>query len=302
MLAKIGFGDYDRGCRAGMIRDRLRQLDKATEADMLAIQLDDRAVFLERWRKLFLDVLSPEAIARDARRAELKALLENWSGRASIDSAAYRFVWEIRLRIVRAVLSPLTARCRAADPGFRLAALECEAPTWALVTGRPAHLLDPAYADWDSLLLAMIDATLAEASAQGGPLRERTWGKKNVTNIQHPMSMASPLVGPMARPEHGRRAVARRQQGHAQDPGARPTAPRSGWSSRPAAKPKATSTCPAARAAIPCRPITVTGTRPGRTASRRPSCPGPAVNRLCSCPETFDEPHSHHAGRIRPRS
>ena len=195
MLAKIGFGDYDRGCRAGMIRDRLRQLEKATEADMLAIQLDDRAVFLERWRKLFLDVLTPEAIVRDARRAELKALLESWSGHASIDSAAYRLVWEIRLRIVRAVLSPLTARCRAADPAFRLAALECEAPTWALVTGRPAHLLDPAYADWDALLLAMVDATLAEASAQGGPLRERTWGKKNVADIRHPMSMASPLLG-----------------------------------------------------------------------------------------------------------
>jgi penicillin amidase len=41
----------------------------------------------------------------------------------------------------------------------------------------------------------MIDATLAEASAQGGPLHERTWGKKNVTSIQHPMSMASPMLG-----------------------------------------------------------------------------------------------------------
>jgi penicillin amidase len=195
MLAKIGFGDYDRGCRAGMIRDRLRQLDKAAEADMLSIQLDDRAIFHERWRQLLLDILTPEATSRDARRGELRTVLEGSSGRASVDSAAYRFVWEIRLRIVRAALSPLTARCRDADPSFRLAALECEAPTWALVTGRPAHLLDPAYADWDSLLLAAIDATLAKASAQGTPLRERTWGKKNVANLQNPISLASPLVG-----------------------------------------------------------------------------------------------------------
>ena len=78
MLAKIGFGDYDRGCRAGMIRDRLRAIDKATEADMLSIQLDDRAVFLDRWRQLLLDLLVAGAVAHDRRRVELKRLLENW--------------------------------------------------------------------------------------------------------------------------------------------------------------------------------------------------------------------------------
>ena len=162
---------------------------------MLSIQLDDRAVFLERWRNLLLDLLRPEVVSHDRRRLELKTLLENWSGRASVDSADYRLVWEIRLRIVRAVLSPLTARCRQADPRFRLAGLECEAPIWALVTKRPAHLLDPAYHDWDSLLLAMVNATLAEATRSGQPLASRTWGEKNVVKIEHPMSLASPLLG-----------------------------------------------------------------------------------------------------------
>ncbi len=194
MLAQIGFGDYDRGCRAGMIRDRLRALDQATEADMLSIQLDDRAVFLERWRKLLLDLLRPEVVSHDRRRLELKTLLENWSGRASVDSAEYRLVWEIRLRIIRAALSPLTARCRQADPRFRLAGLECEAPIWALVTKRPAHLLDPAYHDWEFLLLAMVNATLAEATRNGEPLARRTWGEKNVVRIEHPVSVASPLL------------------------------------------------------------------------------------------------------------
>lgn len=195
MLEKIGFGAYDRGCRAGMIRDRLRALDRATESDMLAIQLDDRAIFLDRWRKRLLDVLSPEALGSDPRRADLRRLLEQWEGRASTDSASYRLVYEIRLRIVRAALSPLTARCRAADPNFRLAGLECESPAWALVTQRPAHLLDPAYRDWDSLLLAMIDATLNDATRQGEPLQRWTWGRKNVARIEHPISLAAPLVG-----------------------------------------------------------------------------------------------------------
>jgi penicillin amidase len=64
-----------------------------------------------------------------------------------------------------------------------------------LVTQRPAHLLDPAYHDWDSLLLAMIDETLANAIQDGQALETWTWGKKNVASIRHPISLASPLIG-----------------------------------------------------------------------------------------------------------
>ena len=56
--ATIGEGGYADGIRARMIRDRLMRIDKATPQDMLAIQLEDRALFLERWRKLLLDELA----------------------------------------------------------------------------------------------------------------------------------------------------------------------------------------------------------------------------------------------------
>ena len=77
MLAKLGDGGYDLGARAQQIRDDLRAIDNASEADMLRIQLDDRAVFLERWQKLLLDVLSPEAVPpiRDGRDAALRRSL-----------------------------------------------------------------------------------------------------------------------------------------------------------------------------------------------------------------------------------
>ena len=57
MLAKLGDGGYDLGARAQQIRDDLLATEKATEADMLRIQLDDRAVFLAPWQKLLLDTL-----------------------------------------------------------------------------------------------------------------------------------------------------------------------------------------------------------------------------------------------------
>ena len=50
MLSKLGDGGYEVGSRATMIRDRLKSAERFTAADMLAIQLDTRAVFLSRWR------------------------------------------------------------------------------------------------------------------------------------------------------------------------------------------------------------------------------------------------------------
>ena len=60
--ALLGDSGYDNGARAAQIRDGLRALiateKKATPADLHAVQLDDRALFLERWQKLLLDTLT----------------------------------------------------------------------------------------------------------------------------------------------------------------------------------------------------------------------------------------------------
>ncbi len=51
-FATVGDSGYDLGARAAQIRDDLRGRTHFTPADMLAIQLDDRALFLERWKDL----------------------------------------------------------------------------------------------------------------------------------------------------------------------------------------------------------------------------------------------------------
>src|SRR5690606_17795927 len=45
-LAMIGDGGYDNGARAAQIRDGLFARDRFDETDLLAIQLDDRALFM----------------------------------------------------------------------------------------------------------------------------------------------------------------------------------------------------------------------------------------------------------------
>ncbi|HEX7184386.1 MAG TPA: penicillin acylase family protein [Thermoanaerobaculia bacterium] len=195
MLAKLGDGGFDLGARARQIRDRLLAIDKATPRDLLAVQLDDRAVFLERWRKVLLDTLTPEAVAADPRRRELRRLVEEtWTGHASIDSVSYRMVRGFRGFLSEQVFAPLLAHCEHADERFEGMTRQFEGPLWALVTQRPMHLLDPKFKSWDEQLLSAVDELLDYYGEQGGNLADRTWGERNATQIQHPMSQAVPFL------------------------------------------------------------------------------------------------------------
>jgi penicillin amidase len=196
-LARVGVGGYDLGARQRQIRDDLLATEKASESDMLRVQLDDRALFLARWQTLLLATLTPDATAADPRRAEARRLVEAWGERASVDSVGYRIVRAFRERVRDAVLDPLLAPARAKDPKLRLGTApnsRWEGPVWTLVTGRPAHLLDPRHASWDAMLLAALDAALDELTSNARPLAGRTWGERNTVLIRHPLSRAVPQL------------------------------------------------------------------------------------------------------------
>jgi penicillin amidase len=203
-LAKMGDGFYDLGARAQQIRDDLKAIDKAKETDMLKIQLDDRAVFLTRWQKLLVDTLTPEAIKADPRRGELKKLVDNWGGHASIDSVGFRAVRSFRLHLLAELSDVLVSPCKKVVPNFSIAGLDrTEGPIWRLVSERPAHLIDPRYKDWNALLLAAADDVIARANKDGRQISGFTWGQFNTTRILHPLSAAVPaLSGWLDMPAH----------------------------------------------------------------------------------------------------
>jgi len=195
MLERVGDGGYANGARARQIRDGLLSLEKASVQDMAKIQLDDRALFLSRWREVLLKALSDDAMAKHPRRRELKAYVRPWGGRASIDSVGYRAVRGFHAYLERQVFGSLTARCQAADPRFDFfrASSQREGALWKLVTERPMHLLSPKFKSWDEQILAAADAMLD--SLGGEPLARRTWGERNRSRIQHPLSRAVPALG-----------------------------------------------------------------------------------------------------------
>lgn len=196
MLQKVGVGGYDLGARAKQIRDDLLAIESATEADMLATQLDDRAIFLADWQKHLLEVLTPDAIAKDPRRGELRKHVADWGERASIESIGYRMVHEYRLELTNQILGAITEICAKADPEFRTSHIKrSEGPVWKIVTEKPQHLLHPRYESWNEQFLAAVDVLLNESLSNGQTWSDLTWGKYNTTKIQHPLSLGVPWLG-----------------------------------------------------------------------------------------------------------
>ncbi|MEG2941381.1 MAG: penicillin acylase family protein [Thermomonas sp.] len=192
-LRRVGDGGYVLGARAAQIRDALQATPRFDERDLLAIQLDDRALFLQPWHALL------QERAKAARTPALQALAAasaRWEGRASIDSVSFRLVRAWRLAVHERIAKGLTAPARAAlgddfvMPDFP----QLEGVAWPLVSQRPAHLLPPPHASWDALFE---DAAkqVRDDLADKGPLTERSWGERNTAAICHPLAAAIPLLG-----------------------------------------------------------------------------------------------------------
>ncbi|MBV8143434.1 MAG: penicillin acylase family protein [Gammaproteobacteria bacterium] len=193
-LASLG-SEYDLGARAGQIRDDLMALSApVTPADMLHIQLDDRAVFLARWQALLLHTLDGQALQGQPARAELRRLIESWKPQASVDSVGYRLVRAYHDRVQQAVWAMLLAALHVPVDEASWPPAQFEGPLWEMVTTGPLHLLSSDYHDWQQFLLAQVDATLAELAADCPQLARCTWGAGNEAQIRHPLSRAVPWL------------------------------------------------------------------------------------------------------------
>ncbi|WP_256646733.1 penicillin acylase family protein [Thermomonas paludicola] len=192
-LQRVGDGGYVLGARAAQIRDALQGKQRVGERDLLAIQLDDRALLLTPWHGLL------EERAKAARTPALQALANaaaHWEARAAIGSVSYRIVREWRLAVHARIAEGLTAPARAAlGKAFVMPDLpQLEGVAWPLLTQRPLHLLPPRYTSWDALLEDAAVEVRGKLETLG-PLAQRTWGERNTAAICHPLASAIPLLG-----------------------------------------------------------------------------------------------------------
>jgi penicillin amidase len=196
-LETIGDGGYDLGARAAQIRDALMAESTFEPADMLALQYDDRAVFLARWRDLILDTLNDPVVSAEPRLAEYRDLVRDWIPRAVPESVGYRLVRAFRLEVQAKVFHGLLAPVRRVngDDFEPLLSNQFEAVLWPLLRERPQHLLPGRYDSWHELLVDAVRNNLEWFDRNyPGSLSERTWGEVNTASIRHPLSRSLPVV------------------------------------------------------------------------------------------------------------
>jgi len=199
-LALVGDAGYANGARARQIRDDLFAREQFSEADLLAIQLDDRALFLERWHRLLQEAA---AASPDADLQALAAAARDWEGRASPEAVSYRLVRAWRLKLIDHLREGLLAPAMVAlGEDFVMPDLpQFEAVAWPLLQERPAHLLPRRYDSWEALLAEAAAEVRAELE-EHGPLQARSWGERNTARICHPLANGLPgfLRGPLCMP------------------------------------------------------------------------------------------------------
>jgi penicillin amidase len=187
--ARIGDGDFAAAARARQIRDRLAALEAATPADLLAIQLDDRADYAARWQPVLLRALE-SAGEREAAR-----LVAGWSGHAAVDDAGYRLVRDFERKVTARAFRVIAAPAIARWPDYEWRAPErFTEVAWRLVRARPPHLVDPRFADWDDWLADVARSSVADLPERCTGLSECRWGTINTARIRHPVSEAVPAL------------------------------------------------------------------------------------------------------------
>lgn len=194
--AKVGDGAQWRAPRAAQIRDRLGGIARAVPGDLLAVQLDDRALFLEAWHRLLLDTLAPPVVAQKKTRAALRAAAEKWEGRASTESVSYRLTRQFRAAVYARVFPPIFETCVEKFPPFDSRDLQLEGAWWAMWRAKPQHLLSREFATWDDLLVAAADDVVKAMDREGVALEEATWGRRNRARIRHPFVRSFPWLAP----------------------------------------------------------------------------------------------------------
>jgi len=187
----LGSSGYLNGIRAWQIQNDLSLLKAAVPEDLLAIQLDDRAYFFDRWAEFLLNLLERSPV--NAQRIALKAAIQNWDGRAHEDSYGFYWVVEFRKKIMSQLLSRLFSPALSAWPEMPLDKFDFEEPVWLILTQRPDYLMDTHYFSWDEEWLAKVDELVSPFEPDD--IQNARWGEFNRLVMQHPFSLSGKKTG-----------------------------------------------------------------------------------------------------------
>ncbi|MTI13838.1 penicillin acylase family protein [Sansalvadorimonas verongulae] len=198
---KLGNGGYAPGPRTLQIRNALNDKEAFHEKDLLAIALDDTALYMSSWRSVVLQAIEADQ-GKNESWEEFARLVSNWSGRAAPEDVGYRLVREFQDVAKLKVLKHLGryfilkggAHNTNVDDGWLQDLNREESAVLRLLELQPENWLPPVYKTWDALVLESVDEVVKNLGG-ADQLAERTWGERNTTRINHPLSSALPVIG-----------------------------------------------------------------------------------------------------------
>ena len=210
-LALLGTGGYDLGARGQQIRNDLRALPKLDEAAVHGVQLDYRAVFLQRWRKLLLDeVLTPDFIAKNG-LAEYRDAVDKSADEARPDAVGYALVRQFRDDVLEELFAPMAALMEKHQLKMRDLKLAPETAGWMLIQANRADAVSGG--NWHALFERAVLKSRDQAIQRAGSVTAYTWGSQNKLGFAHPLSAAVPglaaLLDMPATPMYGDRHMPR---------------------------------------------------------------------------------------------
>jgi penicillin amidase len=201
--ALLGDSGADVGARASQIRDGLLADPHPSERDLLTIQTDDRALWIDTWRRAALSALDADALRDHPQRAAFRRVVDTWNGRADADAAGYRLVRALYFSLYDAWFGKLDSDLAALDPhlGYRVASSRYHAVMEILAT---QHAWVPdGVADWHAFMLDRIDHAIRQLTQDTGNLDEARWGARNRAAIEHPFAPIMPSWLPWLRERLG---------------------------------------------------------------------------------------------------
>ncbi|CZF79260.1 Penicillin acylase 2 precursor [Grimontia celer] len=193
---RYGNGGYALGARSAQIKHRLMEKNIFDIEDFYAIQLDNEAVFLQRWHELLLELLTRDDTLF---KEDIKAL-NSWNKCACEDSVGYTLVRKYRDALIDRLFAPLETNLEEQQLSLSLIERQIEPALWQLVKEQPESWLPKNMTDWNQFLvmayLEMRENLMIEMTGHAnGSLQALKWGAVNQLEVQHPFSRQIPILG-----------------------------------------------------------------------------------------------------------
>ena len=193
--------DFSGGYRAWRISERLKELEKASERDMLDLQLDTETEVYRFYQKAALRALAGDGVLDRFSIAELRQYISGWNGKAETNSFGIALLVEFREELVEAVITPLLARCREIDPAFFYSWSGVDVPVQRIIESRRPELLPDrrSFHDWDDFLRKILFRSVENLVQRQGvkTLAGLTWGEVSKAEIHHPLGEKIQVLRPL---------------------------------------------------------------------------------------------------------